>query len=45
MTKNFDYKVISKDNNGAQIMMTYEPERVVVPAQPMSDEDYSNFTL
>lgn len=41
----FDYKTISKDNNGAQIMLIDEPERVVVPAQPMSDEDYSNFTL
>lgn len=41
----FDYKTISKDNNGAEIMLIDEPEKVVVPAQPMSDEDYSSFTL
>lgn len=36
----FDYKF--KDNN---IVLIDAPERVVVPAQPMSDEDYSGFTL
>ncbi len=41
----FDYKAISKDNNGADIVLIDEPERVVVPVQPMSDEGYSNFTL
>lgn len=35
-----DYKF--EDNN---VVLIDEPERVVVPAQPMSDEDYSNFTL
>lgn len=41
----FDYKTISKDNNGTQIMVIDEPERVVVSAQPMSNEDYSNFNI
>ena len=36
----FDYKF---ENNN--IVLIDEPERVVVPAQPMSNEDYSDFTL
>ena len=36
----FDYKF--EDNN---IVLIDSSEKVVVPAQPMSDEDYSNFTL
>lgn len=41
----FDYQVVDKTNDGAGIMLIDEPEKVVVPAQPMSDADYSNFTL
>ena len=36
----FDYKF---ENNN--IALIDAPEKVVVPAQSMSDEDYSNFTL
>lgn len=36
----FDYKF--EDNN---IVLIDAPEKVVVTAQPMSNEDYSNFTL
>lgn len=35
-----DYKF--KNNN---IVLIDKQERVVIPAQPMSDEDYSDFTL
>lgn len=36
----FDYKF---ENNN--IVLIDAPEKVVVPAQPMSDEDYSNFNI
>lgn len=36
----FDYEF---ENNN--IVLIDKPEKVVVPAQPISDEDYSNFRL